>query len=128
MNTDFVFSVNGNDFSGYVTENDLRIKYTPVYDASSEYTSLDGNTHKTLLGFTADISAAFSALPDESAKCLSGILNSENYSVTFAFPDKKEAVFRTLSLSMEPERISGNICYWSAFLSLRSELMPLDGL
>lgn len=128
MNTDFVFSVNGTDFSEYVTQNDLRLRYTPVYDAESEYTSLDGNAHKTLLGFTADITAAFSALPDEAARSLSSILNSDSYSVTFAFPDKKEANFHTLSLSMEPERISDDICYWSAFLSVRSELLPLDGL
>lgn len=120
--------MNGTDFSEYVTQNDLRVRYTPVYDSNSEYTSLDGNTHKTLLGFTADITAAFSALPDDAARSLSNILGRDGYNIVFAFPDRKEADFHTLSLSMEPERISDNICYWSAFLSVRSELLPLDGL
>ncbi len=128
MNTDVLLKINGKDLSEYVTENDLRIKYSPVYDEGSEFTALDGNISRTLLGFRAEISVSFSALPKEAADCLSSLVGMEYYNVGFAFPDLRYAEFETLSLSMEPERTAGDESYWSAYLSARSKVMPLDGL
>ncbi|MGN1415695.1 MAG: hypothetical protein ACI4XF_02560 [Oscillospiraceae bacterium] len=128
MSTDKLLVINGNDLSDVIEENSLRIKYTPVYDEHSAFTAMDGSVNRTLLGFRADISAEFSGLDDERAAALSGLLSEEKYAVSFAFPDVKSADFRTVSLAMEPERIAGDMGYWSAFLSMQSDIIPADGL
>lgn len=128
MSTDKLLVINGSDLSDAVEENSLRIKYTPIYDEHSVFTAMDGSVNKTLLGFRADISAEFSGLDEERAAVLSGLLSEESYVVSFAFPDLKTADFRTVSLAMEPERIAGDVGYWSAFLTMQSDIIPADGL
>lgn len=128
MSTDSLLIINGTDFSQVVEENDLRIKYSPVYDKQSVFTAMDGSVNRTLLGFRADISVSFSDLDEEMAAALSGLLSEESFNVSFAFPDVKSAEFRTVSLTMEPERIAGDTGYWSASLSMQSKTIPLDGL
>lgn len=128
MSTETLLIINGNDFSHAVEENGMRIKYTPVYDEQSVFTAMDGSVNRSLLGFRADISVSFSDLDEELAALLSGLLSAESYSVTFAFPDEKTADFSTLSLAMEPERIVGDVGYWSASISMQSKTIPLDGL
>lgn len=128
MSTETLLIINGNDFSHAVEENGMRVKYTPVYDEQSVFTAMDGSVNRSLLGFRADISVSFSDLDEELAALLSGLLSAESYLVTFAFPDEKSAEFSTVSLTMEPERIVGDVGYWSAALSMQSKTIPLDGL
>lgn len=124
MSTDFILKIGETDYSKYLTENDLTVKYTPVYDENTEFTAMDGSTHRTLSGYKVSISVMFSYLDDEAAKSLSSLLNSEKVNVTYLFPDEKSANFSVISLEIEPLR--QNI--WTAFVSMVSDLIPLDGL
>lgn len=128
MSTEQLLVIGGKNYSGYVTENDLKIKYIPVYDEGSEFTALDGNISRKLMGHRINISFTLSDIDEEAAKALAETAGKEKTSVSFAFPDEMTADFEFISLTMEPERICGNDCRWFASAALCSEVMPLDGL
>lgn len=124
MSTEFILQIGNTDFSAYLTENDLTVKYTPVYDESSEFVAMDGSTHRTLLGYKVSLAVMFSTLDEAAASSLSGILSSEKVSVAYLFPDVKSADFTLITLELEPLREN----VWSAYISMISDLIPLDGL
>lgn len=128
MSIDKLLVINGSDFSEFITERDLSVKYVPVYNNSSDFVSMDGNDNKLLIGYRAFISVDFSYLDDAAAKNLSSVVSLDKFFVTYPFPDAKTAEFSAVSLTVEPVRDVGTERIWSAFLSMKSEVITLDGL
>ncbi|MBQ8569052.1 MAG: hypothetical protein IJ446_07540 [Oscillospiraceae bacterium] len=128
MSTDRLLVIGNRDYSEYITENDLRIRYTPVYDENTEFTAMNGNVSKTLIGHRVNISFSLADIDEAAAKDLTASANNEKTEVTFAFPDEKTAEFEFISLTLEPERISEMDCRWFASAVICSDVMPLDGL
>ncbi len=128
MSINNLLVINGTDFSEFITERDLSVKYVPVYNDSSDFVSMDGNDNKLLIGYRAYISVDFQYLDNDAARALSSVVSLDTFSVTYPFPDEKTAEFSAVSLTVEPVRDVGTERIWSAFLSMKSKVITLDGL
>ncbi len=127
MSTDTILSIGGNDFSDCVTRDGISVKYVPVSD-DTDFTALDGSTSRGLLGYRVRLTVDLEDLSASDAAALSGLLDTDSFSVTYAFPDERTADFSIVSLEIEPMLVYGSSKYFAASLSAVSELLPPDGL
>ncbi len=127
MSTERLLVLDGVNYSGYITENDMSVKLTPVYDEKSKFVAMDGNTVKNLLGYRAQIGVSFSDIDRSAAASLGKLAEKESFSGQFAAPDLRSADFSVVSVSIEPEKVYGEE-YWSAALNIISDVILLDGL
>lgn len=129
------------DVTPYICYDSFTVQETPVYDESTTFTNVLGDTNRQYLGMTVDISVTLRGVPaaapsgdnsPPSAGEIFAVLDAfdpaEGLSVTYAFPVvrrgkfEKPAVSTTIAVEGESNR------EYDITMSLHCPLIPLDSL
>lgn len=130
------------DVTPYICYDSFTVSEKPVYDESTTFTNVLGDTNRQYLGMTVDISVTLRGVPTvapsgeedppPSAGAIFAVLDAfdpaDGLAVTYAFPTvrtgkfEKPAVSTTIAVEGESNR------EYDITMSLHCPLIPLDGL
>ena len=130
------------DVTPYICYDSFTVSEKPVYDESTTFTNVLGDTNRQYLGMTVDISVTLRGVPavapsgeedpPPSAGAIFAVLDAfdpaEGLDVTYAFPVvrtgkfEKPAVSTTIAVEGESNR------EYDITMSLHCPLIPLDSL
>ena len=130
------------DVTPYICYDSFTVSEKPVYDESTTFTNVLGDTNRQYLGMTVDISVTLRGVPavapsgeedpPPSAGAIFAVLDAfdpaDGLSVTYAFPVvrtgkfEKPAVSTTIAVEGESNR------EYDITMSLHCPLIPLDSL